>query len=260
MPASSSSSPFSTNSQNGLAPFLLSLDHGAQSRQNVALERSGWLVHLSCRDFPSGISWPSAFRGRIGCAISTPDVTKMIPRRILISDHHAPGLSDASLPPSLARASSSKYGSTFSATLSCPSTLGWIAVRLVQDRHAAHAFEQEGDEGDVQLLRDARIDRREAAGVVGAVVGRDLHAEEEDAGAGCAGAAEDLAQVPLGLLERQAAQAVVAAEPHHHQVGMLAEQPAEAGEAAGRGVAAHPGVDTRIGVPSCREPLAISAG
>jgi hypothetical protein len=117
------------------------------------------------------------------------------------------------------------------------------AVVLVEARDASDAFQEEGDQGNVHLPGKAGVHLREAVRVLGAVVRGDLHAEEEDAGSGLLGTADDLPQVVLGLLERQAAEAVVAAEADHDHVRLLREQPVETGEAAGGRVAAHPGVD-----------------
>jgi hypothetical protein len=117
------------------------------------------------------------------------------------------------------------------------------AVGLVELGDAADSGEQERHQGDVQLARQARVDGGEAAGVVGAVVGRDLHAHQQHAGAGGAGAAHDLAQVALDLLGRLGAQAVVGAELDDDDGGPLRQDPAQAAQPAGAGVAGHAGVE-----------------
>ena len=115
--------------------------------------------------------------------------------------------------------------------------------------HGEHAVER-------QCTDHLRVHGGEARCVLGAVVGRHPEAQQEDAGAGRLAAADDLAQIVVGLLDGQAAQTVVAAKGDHHHVRMLIEEPAEAREAAGRGVAADAGVDHADGQALLLELLA----
>ena len=100
-----------------------------------------------------------------------------------------------------------------------------------------------GTSGTDELLGEAREDGGELRRVVGSVVGRHHHPGQQHATAGIARARDDATQIALGLLERQPAQAVVGPERHHHHGGMLRQQPLEAAQATGAGVAAHAGVE-----------------
>ena len=95
-------------------------------------------------------------------------------------------------------------------------------------------------------LRDRVASGRGA--VVAAEVGRRQHAGEQHRNALLLEARDDLIEVPFHLLDRQGAQAVVAAELDDDVARLVGEHPVQAGEPAGRGVArdtgvGHPGVD-----------------
>ncbi len=117
------------------------------------------------------------------------------------------------------------------------------AVGLEQGRVGAEVADKAGDQDGALLFGDARVELGEGGGVVGAVVGGDIHPEEDDLGAGLAAAPDDLAEVVLGVRERLTAEGVVAAELDDEDFGRLLEHPVDPGETTGRGVAADPGVD-----------------
>ncbi len=110
--------------------------------------------------------------------------------------------------------------------------------------------------GSAELARQPRIEGLEVARVVGAVVGRHLHAGEHHARPGGAGAAHDLAQIGLDRRHRLAAQPVVRPERDDQDLGMQRKQPVDARQPAGAGVPRHPGVDDPHRDAALREQLA----
>ena len=136
-------------------------------------------------------------------------------------------------------------------------------VRLKEGRVGAELADKAGDEMRAFLLGDSKIELGKSRCIVGAVVGGDIHPEEDDLGAGLAASTDDLAEVLLGVLQWLAAEGVVAAEFNDEDLGRLLQHPIDPGETTGRGVAADPGIDDRDiealgpkeGFHDCREGL-----
>jgi hypothetical protein len=102
--------------------------------------------------------------------------------------------------------------------------VGVDAVALVEGRVAAHAVEEEGDEGDLVLFRELGEDI-----VKGLCVGRahawgDAHSGEEDLTGGvmAADGVDDGLEVVAGAANGDPAEAVVGAEFEDKDVGGLA--------------------------------------
>lgn len=111
------------------------------------------------------------------------------------------------------------------------------AVLEVQLLFPRHAFEKERDERQSLLLREAREETAEPLLVLRSVAGRYQHSAEEDARSGLAGFPHDSPQVLLGLLERQAPEAVVGSQCQNDDVRSLREDPLRPPEAAGGRIA-----------------------
>jgi len=124
------------------------------------------------------------------------------------------------------------------------------AVLLIEIRAPGHARKKEGDEGHTQLARELRVDLREAARVVRAVVRRDHHARQDNGGSRAAAARHDLAKVLFGLFERQAPETVVGAELDEHDIGLLGQQPVETPESPAEVSPLTPALIARIFMPS----------
>ena len=89
----------------------------------------------------------------------------------------------------------------------------------------------------------------EAGGVLGAVVGRDLHAEQHHPGAGLPREDDHAVEVGAGGLEGQAAQAVVAPQlDDDDRRAVHGQRPGQPGEPPGRGLAADAGIDHAVPV------------
>ena len=111
------------------------------------------------------------------------------------------------------------------------------------------AVEQERDERDVELRRELRVHGRERARVRRPVVRRNLHAGEQHARAVRLAELDHLREIRAQRRDRLAAQAVVAAElDHDERRRMRLEQPRQARETAGRGVARDAGIHDFISV------------
>ena len=104
-------------------------------------------------------------------------------------------------------------------------------VGLQERRVHPDLAHEAGHEGRVLFLRDTHVHFGKISAVVGTVVGRHVHAQQNNPGAGCLPAADDLAQVGLGVFEVLTAQGVVAAELDDQDVGGLLQHPVDAGEA-----------------------------
>jgi hypothetical protein len=105
-----------------------------------------------------------------------------------------------------------------------------------------------GDDGHVVLRGDEGEGLVEVAHVVGAVVGRERDAGEDDFAAGLEQRGDDGVEVATRVGDGQAAQTVVAAEFDKHDGGMQAEDFRQAIDAIFGGVAADAGVDDAVGV------------
>lgn len=122
---------------------------------------------------------------------------------------------------------------------------GMKAIGLEESWVGAEIADKAGYENGPLLFGDARIEFGEGGGVVGAVVGGDIHSQEDDLGTGFAASPDDLTKVFLGVLQRLAAERVVAAQFDDENLGRSLEDPIDPGQTAGRGVAADPTVDDR---------------
>jgi len=130
---------------------------------------------------------------------------------------------------------------------SCESALpfrrGMESVGLEQGWVGADFADKPGDQQRALFFGGSKIKPGKRRCIVRAVIGGDIHPEEDDLGAGLATAAEDLAEVFLGVLQGLAAERVVTAEFDHEDVCRLLEDPVDPGETTGRGVSADPGID-----------------
>lgn len=90
---------------------------------------------------------------------------------------------------------------------------GWMnAVGLHKTVAIVNAIQEERHQRRVLLLGNVRIDRRKHLGVAGAIVGRHLHADEQNPGTGLLRQRSHSGDVLARYLGRKAAQAVVAAQ------------------------------------------------
>ena len=124
-----------------------------------------------------------------------------------------------------------------------PLRRGMESVGLEQGRVGADLADKPGDQQRALFFGGSKIKPGKCRCIVGAVVGGDIHPEEDDLGAGLATSAEDFTEVVLGVLQGLAAERVVAAEFDHEDVCWLLEDPVDPGETTGRGVAADSGID-----------------
>ena len=111
-------------------------------------------------------------------------------------------------------------------------------------RCICHAFEQERHKLRALLLTDAHKHSAELLHVLLAIVGGDLHADQEH---GCfrpAASCHHLRQVVFGGFQGKATQCIVATELDYHQLGLvLLQQLGQPRQTASRGVATDAGVD-----------------
>ncbi len=123
--------------------------------------------------------------------------------------------------------------------------VGVDLIGLVQAGVAADAFQEKREQGSALLRGDGGENFLERAREVAAHRGWHLHAGEDEFGGRAPGAhaREDLLEVGAGDVGADAAQAVVAAECEHEEIDGLAENPVDAAQAAGGGLAAETGVD-----------------
>ena len=96
--------------------------------------------------------------------------------------------------------------------------------------------------------------------VVGAVVGGESDAGEDDGGAAGLELVDDAVEVGLGLFEGEAAEAVVAAELYDDELGMAGDDAGDAVEAVLGGVAADAGVEDVVVVAAGVEELLEDVG
>src|SRR6202043_3868271 len=90
--------------------------------------------------------------------------------------------------------------------------IGMQSVGLHQAGHQRDVLEQERQQRDVVLVRQSLIHGHEAAGIALAVVGRQSQAQQQYRDVLAAQQRDHLLEVVAGLVERQAAQAVVGAQ------------------------------------------------
>lgn len=122
---------------------------------------------------------------------------------------------------------------------------GVNAVGLVEFGYAAHAFQQEGDQGHAGRARYFREDGSEANAVALAQIGGRLHARQEDFDFRIAGpgVANDGQQVVAQGIDFLATKSVVGSQFEHQHANRHAQQPFETPEAPRAGVPAEARVD-----------------
>lgn len=120
-------------------------------------------------------------------------------------------------------------------------------VTLHHARGAVDVVEQEGQEGDVVLLRKHSVGLRELLDVVGTVVGGEGDSGEGDLDAGLLKRGDDLVEVGAGVFDAEAAEAVVATELDDGDGGVKGENFGEAGDAVLGGVAGDAEIDDAVG-------------
>ncbi len=119
--------------------------------------------------------------------------------------------------------------------------VGGVFLHVAGD--VVDVFEEEGQEADVVLLRECGVHGVEFFDVVGTVAGGEGNAGEDYFGAAGLELIEDARKIGLGLVDGQAAEAVVATELDDDDLGMTGEDEVDAVEAVLGGVAADAGVD-----------------
>ena len=169
-------------------------------------------------------------------------------------DHDpAAPLRGARLPP---RSIGSSTAQTLSATMRAPSAVGWMPSRWFSDSMPATPSSRNGTSAHVVLLRQRRDtpgERRRCSRAPkfgGASMPGEHHRD-----AARLRPLDDLRQVAAQLVDRQAAQAVVAAERDDQHAHVAFERPVEPAQAAGRRVAGDAGVDDLVVEPCGIEPL-----
>ncbi len=116
--------------------------------------------------------------------------------------------------------------------------------------HVGNAFEEEGYQTRFVLLCHLGEGVGKARAVIGPVIGRHLHAQQQHLGASALAGLNHGLQVTARHLQRQATQGIVATEFNHHHGGLvLGEQHRQPGAPARRGVAADAGIDHAPGGP-----------
>ena len=107
--------------------------------------------------------------------------------------------------------------------------------------------EQERQQRGLVLGRERRENLLERLGVLGAPVGRKLHADQEHLGAGLLCLLDHRAEIALHLIDRQAAQTVVCAELENHDRRFdLDENFRHARESTSGGFSRDAGIDDAI--------------
>ena len=119
--------------------------------------------------------------------------------------------------------------------------VGVVGLHVAGD--AVDVFEEEGQEANVIFFCERGVHGVEFFDVVGAVVGGEGDAGENDFGAAGLELRDDGGEVGLGLFEGQAAEAVVAAEFYDDELRLAGEDAGDAVEAILGGVAADAGVE-----------------
>jgi hypothetical protein len=116
-------------------------------------------------------------------------------------------------------------------------------VRKVEIRISGNTLEHERHQSYSKLIGQARIDRLESPDVVRSEIGWQLETQQERCCSHLEGFEENLPQVLLGHLNRQAAKPIVAAQTDNQNVWRLAKNPFESAESTGRRVPADAGID-----------------
>jgi len=124
--------------------------------------------------------------------------------------------------------------------------------------HAVNSIdvlEEEGKQGDVVLLGEQGVGLVELADVVGAVVGREGDAGEDDFGSAGLEGGDDLVEVGAGVFDAEAAQAVIAAELDDDDGGLHGNDGGDAFYSVFGGVSADAGVDDAVVVAEAVQVL-----
>ena len=130
---------------------------------------------------------------------------------------------------------------------------GVDAVRLDGSGHGVDIRVKHGQKRNAIARGDLVIHKVELMNVCGSVVGRERDAGEKDFGVRGEQARDDGFKVALGDRQRQAAQAVVAAEFDYDDCGVHGEDAGQAVDAVFAGVAADAGVDDAVVVAASVE-------
>ncbi len=97
------------------------------------------------------------------------------------------------------------------------------AVRLEQLPVPRNAVEEERIARDMMLHRERCVHRVERADIIRAEIGRGAHAGEQHGNVACLKFGQDRVEIRRCLRDRQAAQHIVRAQLHDHQVGNCAK-------------------------------------
>jgi len=117
------------------------------------------------------------------------------------------------------------------------------AVLLDGAGDADQVLVDHGHEGDAMAGCECAEELVEGFDIVGAVVGRQSDTGQQNLDVRSFESGEDLAQVAAGLIEGQAAEAVVAAELDDDDIGVQAQEGWQAGDSVFRGGSAGAAVD-----------------
>jgi len=104
------------------------------------------------------------------------------------------------------------------------------AVLLDGSRYMDEIFVDHGHKGDTMLCGEGTEELVEGLNVVRAVVGRQCNAGQQDLDMGGFQRGEHLLEIAAGLIERQAAETVVAAELDDYNLRMQAQNGRKAGD------------------------------
>ena len=116
-------------------------------------------------------------------------------------------------------------------------------IALIEGRVEGNAVEEKRIQKDLVFLGEARIDRVELLHVLAPQVSGGHHSGNHDGDVAIPQAGHNPVQIVEGCLGLQTAQGIVAAKLDDDHVGVVAEQPVEPRQSAGRSIARYPGVD-----------------
>lgn len=120
------------------------------------------------------------------------------------------------------------------------------SVGLHHSIDAEDAFEDKGQERNLIFFCEQGVGVGELLDVVGAVVGWEGDACEDDPGSAGLESGDDFVEVGAGVFDAQAAQAVVATELHDDDCGLESEDAVEAFDTVFGGIAADALVDDTV--------------
>lgn len=120
---------------------------------------------------------------------------------------------------------------------------GMYAISLHQCGVIRHSGQQKRHQGQVIASSQFAEQGLKLFGVLGAIIRRDAHLDQDHPGAGLPGQLDHGGQVGLYLLQGQCAQTVVAAQFEDDDGGIMTLQsPGQTGQTAAGGIAADAGV------------------